>query len=362
MSNLHIANVYFESELIANDLKVVEDELQKSLIYLQLQFLPFLYAEPEDTIMITHPPEEEFFERLDHLGIPIPHWQFFKTPLKGEFKRVHYWGASNRIRSIVNDICPQQLLPPWDLTKTINSKAFSSLFSDGSLSSRLIHNKEELCHFLASESYPLVLKTLMGVSGRGHFILRSKDDPYHQDVEKWAYNEWVSNRPVLGELWVERVLDFSTQWVIEGQNQIEYKGVTICENNHRGQYCSSIVGDLSYDLDPYKEKFASHITKTKEILNDISLKGYIGDIGVDSMIFYDRKGDIRLQLIVEINARKTMGRVALSFMQKHCQSCRKIKLSYKNSNDEGVNLLPTQLKSYGRSITFKKNLKFHPLF
>ena len=58
-----------------------------------------------------------------------------------------------------------------------------------------------------------------------------------QQLDK-AFNE---GHPLIGEPWVKRLLDFSTQWVISKTGAITYLGATLMENKSRGQYEKKLI-------------------------------------------------------------------------------------------------------------------------
>ena len=61
---------------------------------------------------------------------------------------------------------------------------------------------------------------------------------------------------------------------------------------------------------PFLEEHREFVT---EVLEEIALMGYFGLVGFDAMVY----GNHKLQPIVEINARKTMGLVALAVQNQH---------------------------------------------
>ena len=104
---------------------------------------------------------------------------------------------------------------------------------------------------------------------------------------------------MIGEPWVERILDFSTQWK-DGQ----LVGVTIFENEPNGTYKGTYAGVV--------EEWAleDHLRVALPLIEKMGKMGYGGHIGIDAFI-YLWEGERRLHPIVEINGRKTMSWVAL---------------------------------------------------
>lgn len=69
MPNIRIANAYFEAEMESTSPLSLERSFEAHPIYLQLQFLPFLYSDPDDIIMLSHLPDHEYLHRLMQKGI-----------------------------------------------------------------------------------------------------------------------------------------------------------------------------------------------------------------------------------------------------------------------------------------------------
>src|SRR5258708_1134311 len=82
MSILHLCNTFFEWELAGEAPSALERAFEKSEIFLQLQFLPLLYAQNDDGLLTTFTPEEK-------LALS-PHLLNEHPP----FKRLETWGYS----------------------------------------------------------------------------------------------------------------------------------------------------------------------------------------------------------------------------------------------------------------------------
>jgi hypothetical protein len=323
MPFLHIANTNFESEL--------EGKPQMNPIFLQLQFLPLLYAGKEDGIGVTHAPVPSFCE---------PKWHLLDEN-KFPYSEVKSWGASPTIATWAKKHHLTFAMPPWDVVQAVNSKAFSFTEAPKLPGAALIHSWEELQQWDAKMAGPKVLKSCFGVSGRGHLFLPS------DRMKKFAETEFLAGRPLIAEPWVERKLDFSTQWVIHPDRAIEFIGPTICISNKRGSYAANEVGDLPL-LAPYLEKHQEIVTP---ILHKMAKLGYFGNVGIDAMVW----GNDLLQPVVEINARKTMGWVALEFAKHHFRK-QTIRLSYVTTSNN-TNLLPDGvMQKDGSVIRFERKL------
>src|SRR5690606_31752774 len=119
--------------------------------------------------------------------------------------------------------------PSFTLLRTITSKAFSYTNSPKLPESHLLHTLEEMESWMKKTPNPKVIKTCFGLAGQGHFLFYSaQDDQRHKLKLIQAFKEGL---PLIGEPWVKRLLDFSTQWLISKNQEITYLGATLMENS-----------------------------------------------------------------------------------------------------------------------------------
>jgi len=333
MPFLHIANTNFESELSASSPCKVAALIQSHPIFMQLQFLPLLYRGPEDGLAVTHMPS---------LSLPRCHLldeQHFPYP------QIESWGASPSIAAEAQKKKLSYSMPDWDVVRLVNSKAFSFSESPKLPGGELIYSMDELQKWSRVIEGPKVLKSCFGVSGKGHLFLPSNH------MQAFAEKEFGAGRPVLAEPWVERKLDFSTQWTIDRDQTIEYLGATVCISDQRGRYHANKVGDLPFLFGNYFPFLEKHQQKVFPLLQKMAALGYFGNVGIDAMIW----GNDKLHPVVEINARKTMGWVALQFSKRHFPK-QTITLSYLTKSKQS-NLLPDGIvQKNGSLIRFTRKL------
>lgn len=297
MPTLHICNANFEWELTQKKILPLAEILQKPPGN-QLQFLPCLYANPEDGLVVTQ--KEPPWPNPLHMHL-IGETDFSR------YVRVESWGASPSVAAWAKEKAIAYSYPNWDVVKEVNSKAFSFVNSPALPGAELLFNEQEAATWCGKQKRPVVFKTCFGVSGTGHLIQQTIDV---QAALTFMQKEWREGRPVIAEPWVERVLDFSTQWMV-GNDKIDYLGHTLLLNDARGRFRQNRVSDAMDEI---------HLDKHREIalgvLKKIASRGYFGNVGIDAMLYKDNE-HIHLHPIVEVNARKTMGFVALMFQQRH---------------------------------------------
>ena len=280
MKVLHLCNTFFEQELKTNLLKPLEQHFRSHKVISQLQFLPLLYANPNDSIGVSDLPDELSDPRL------------VKLDEVGPTDKIETWGPSLSVARWAEERnIPYPL--NWDLVREINSKAFSFTQSPKLLGAELLHSETELKSWIDRTPGPKVVKTCYGTAGRGHFHIGSKPLP----------NEF----PLIGEPWVERTFDFSTQW-----NDGRLLGATPFENDSRGTYKRTFAGPGLFTT--YQWALDQHLEIATPLVQQICKMGYRGNLGIDAFVYRSQNRE-HLHPVVEINARKTMSWVALQIQQ-----------------------------------------------
>jgi hypothetical protein len=354
MPKLHIANTFFEWELETQPKMSLREAFLQHPIFLQLQFLPIVYANPKDGLLFSDLPDQEYWSFLNSYKIPTPSHFTFEHKDFHSTHEIESWGPSQLISEWAESRQLIYSIPDWKIVKEINSKRFSFENSPKLPNATLLTRESEAKHWLNSFHGTKVLKTCFGVSGKGHLLIEEGSTPWDR-IQQFLQKEWQKNFPVIAEPWVNRILDFSTQWYIKKNRQMIYLGSTICHNNPRGQYQYNEVGEEKELFYPYFSYLSEHRQKIKSLLATIASKGFFGNLGIDAMLYTlpDDPEVILLQPVVEMNARKTMGWAALVF-QKHYFPEKRIRFSYTNGR-EGY--LPNSLVlKNGKRISFARNL------
>ncbi len=324
MSRLHICNTFFERELEVPSNRSLFDWMHAHPPILQLQFLPLLYAAPDDQILVTALPDN-----------PDPR---LRLTAPDNALPIEHWGPSLAIAAWAHQHHLPYTIPDWETVRKINSKVFSFTESPKLPGAKLLNSQEEVIEWILTTPGPKVLKTPFGTAGSGHLKPNVKQQYTTPKIATDFRGPQSTNvkrlyiTPLIGEPWVERVLDFSTQWE-KGQ----LIGTTLFENEPNGTYKGTHVGDVeSWALE-------EHLAIAKPLVERIVRMGYMGNLGIDAFI-YLWEGKKRLHPIVEINARKTMSWAALQLPSKSL---------YYTKNKAG--LLPSRLgkTEFTRNIVLK---------
>jgi hypothetical protein len=218
---------------------------------------------------------------------------------------IESWGASLAIKDWAAKRKIFYLMPDWEITRTINSKIFSFVRSPKLPGAALLQNEQEAKLWIEHTAGAKVLKTAFGTAGRGHFHI-----PGRGSLPSFLKNEFNKQLPLIGEPWVDRVLDFSTQW-----KDGVLLGATVFENHPNGSYRSTLTGPAPQIFGSRLWALEEHLEKVQPILAEIEQLGFFGHLGIDAFI-YKWEGKELLQPIVEINGRKTMSWVALQIQER----------------------------------------------
>lgn len=192
------------------------------------------------------------------------------------FNTLESWGASENLKTWAASKGLHYNIPSLDIVRWAASKVTSLPFNEIE-GTCLLNTREEVDQWWSQGK---VLKTPFGFTGRGHIFSKS-----------------YKRLPLIGQPWVERVIDFATHWMIHPSKDVEYLGTTEMQNTSRGSFLKAFRNESLFE--------PSH----KDVVTFYAKGGYFGHLSVDAM-WYLSKG-LKKHTVVEVNPRKTMGWVAL---------------------------------------------------
>ena len=133
---------------------------------------------------------------------------------------------------------------------------------------------------------------------------------------KWLRNHFAAGRSV----WLEPRVRISQEWGLQfsvdppdhnrPDDRIRLDGVTGLLNDRSGQYVGSIIG-LTCENDKFLKPAIEHGLQVCRAAAEL---GYFGPVGIDCFAFRTAGGDDAVRLCSDVNARCTMGRLALQLM------------------------------------------------
>lgn len=330
---LYIGNTFFEWELEGRIAGSLSEALKCSPVCRQLQYLPLIYLDQEDTLMVTDLPTSNDLEHLQSYGIKkLPKMRLLENPPKG---KVHAWGASNIVYDWAKRHDLPYAIPALDVVRRLNSKLWNFERVPKLCGAVTVSSERDIKQALVGSKEVWVLKTDQGFAGTGHCIFHA-----HELDKAFKFQRKIGTDLLL-EPWVERVLDFSSQWEIAPNGELIFLGVTKFFNTSSGQYLGTEVGEISSLFSSFENFINEHIVFCKNYLQNIINEGYFGCLGVDAMIYKCAKTGINvLHPVVEVNARMTMSSALLRFCKKYMPN-KIVDFTFKEMPIGTLGLLPT---------------------
>lgn len=232
------------------------------------------------------------------------------------------WGWTKKARtfSVDRGIRSDQI-PEIAAVKFVNSRSFNANFDVVIRQNSTRHSFGQLCHSmdelqrvvrrLQTDGYDRwVAKPQISHAGRNRLIVTGCELNSQQ-------NGWLNKRLQDGvylEPWVEVFAEHSLQFDVPAKNSDaaapQLVGVTQLLNDGVGRYAGNLL--LSSNQTP---ELAPVIEHGHLVCQQAQAAGYFGPIGIDSFRFVDATGNTGFRVCNDINARFTMGRLALNFSQ-----------------------------------------------
>lgn len=189
----------------------------------------------------------------------------------------------------------------------------------------LLQPQGQACHSM-SDAQPFlgqayIAKAPLSASGQHRVMLDSPDAP------AWLERHLTAG-PVLIEPWHERLLDLSVQVDVTDAG-CQLLGITRFFTGPGGSYKGALIGPWTRGLHPDLAR-AVHGGTGKGLVQEALAQagrfvgaqahavGYRGPLGIDAMLVQTADGP-RLQPILEVNPRTTMGRIALALHKRSGQ-------------------------------------------
>lgn len=235
-----------------------------------------------------------------------------------DIDEIQPWGWSPSIAVIANLLGIADRGPTAEHVSQANSRAFSFALSqqldcglDGEVEIRSIQELESAVSNRAF-SNGCVVKLEFGQSGRGQII--SRNAKLDTREINWIRNRLARKTRPGERLFLEPKLnslaEFGIQWDLPVDGEPRLHGITQLQSSARGQYVSTIVRP---DISEWQSQLDEILRFQEKAVREVQSLGYFGPVGIDAMIYQDRSGDRRLRPLQDINARWTMGRLAIKW-------------------------------------------------
>lgn len=338
LMTIWIPNLNFEDELCGKSSKI-SPRTQSAID--DLAPLMGLMAEAGDAVLVNVDGMPEGVpECLSHVRFQIR--EQTQSQLVGETVSqpvlINPWGWSQNTTGIAAGFGMQaDCIPTLDAVTHVNSRQFSSSFDAVVTDSpqllpfgdeqfgRMCHTMDA-CHtafakMIAAGYHRWVAKPQVSNAGRNRLLVTGSD--LNAQQRGWLTKQ-LNQGGVYLEPWIQPTVEHGLQFYVQrlrsadsvpavnssNQNRsesIEFVGATRLVNDNFGRYQGSLISS-KHDL---SSECADSIQYGYQVCAAAQAAGYFGPIGIDSFCFRVSSGKPAVRLCNDINARFTMGRVAL---------------------------------------------------
>lgn len=205
--------------------------------------------------------------------------------------------------------CPA---PPIEVVQQVNSRVFRwqleydlGIALPGSAVLRSVAELQAHLSKYVQAGTGWVLKANFGMAGRERTLGRGPE--VSEPALNWMKKKLVQSGGVVFEPWVERISEAGLQWNIPQSGVPELLGITPLLTDASGTYRGSQLTCCDEDLVAWQPA----IEKTRLVAARVQECGYWGPLGIDAMLYRAVSGEMVCRPLQDLNARYTMGRLAL---------------------------------------------------
>ncbi len=313
--------------------------------------LQMFFSEPEDFILVDKLPSLEFKESFQQLNIKIPNFILTeKVSGNSEFvnlkkNRLLPWGwspAMHKQLSVLKPNCSNDFKrsPVYNWQPEYKN-LYSKKFARGILKT-LISDYPDKC-FISQDKIPMVcttqkefeaaikqwtrimVKAPWSSAGRGlQPIIKSF---MHQKV--WAKLLGIVKEQdyAIVEPYLDKVFDLAFIFELK-KGKVIFCGTSNFITDKKGQYIGNSLNGLPKEVDKTVQDFVQTVPEKViqpliQIIesSDLALH-YEGYFGVDTLIYKDKNGELKINPCLEINVRQNMGLLSL-YLEKLIHSDKK---------------------------------------
>ncbi|MBI1347376.1 hypothetical protein GC163_13940 [bacterium] len=308
-----IGNFDFEHQL-ARPGSTLSSQLRRLNAELATSWLAI--ADDGDILWTPESIEQEFWEQCASVGLPRLQTvtQFADIPADAELVP---WGWTSALSHLAQQRA--QIVIDPQIIRRANSRRWSmdleqswNVGLEGSQTITDLSAVETAVAQFPGLLTKWVIKAEFGMSGRERLLGYG---PLTAALRPWFTKRQRADGVVFFEPWVQRIAEAGILFDIVDTG-VQFVGVAEMLPTSQGQYAGSIFHqtDSAHDWSPAIEI----ATQAAERLHQ---QGYRGPLGIDAMWYRDDSGAVRCRPLQDVNARWTMGRLALGW-RRHFTSIR----------------------------------------
>ena len=272
-------------------------------------------AEADDVVLTQAEIAAADFSPLAELGLPIPRfWRSAGDTGPIPRARLVPWGWTDHVRAFGTARGWECAGPSPDVVEQVNRRVFRceierewNIGLAGAAVASSLDELDAVVQRRGNAPRGWLLKANFGMSGRE--ARRGRGTQLDDNTRNWARRRLQSAGPIVFEPIVERVAEAGIQIEISQKDEPLLVGVTPLLVDRNGVYRGSRFAYPAGELAAWQPAVESGLQLAKRLQG----LGYFGPLGVDAMQYRDDAGTGRLRPLQDLNARYTMGRLALGF-------------------------------------------------
>jgi hypothetical protein len=309
---LFFGNYEFEHQLGPTAPRVLSAQIRRLNAEMAYCLVPL--AQPEDCVWAPEPPDLAYSQHLDEIGLPGVRF-VSRTEEIVRGTALVPWGWCRSVEDWAAQCGCVCDAPHLATVAQVNSREFSSeLEAEWNVSlpgARAIRTMQELDSALAEGAklpHGWVIKANFGMSARERILVRRS--PLRPQEIQWARHRLDRNEPLFFEPWVECLAEFGCQFSVPASGRPLLEDITGLLTDALGTYRGSrLFGEA--ESRPSNLLPPGVLEVVEGAVQRVQQQGYVGPVGIDVMQYRTSDGEIGWRPLQDINARLTMGRVAL---------------------------------------------------
>jgi hypothetical protein len=269
-------------------------------------------AESHDVVLTAGELAKADFGELADLGLPIPQFMEFARSNPMPDAQLVPWGWTDAARDFASQRGWECLSPPTEIVRQVNSRVFRyeaerewGIGLAGSAVASSLGELEAALQSYGNAPRGWLLKTNFGMSGRE--ARRGRGTRLDENTRNWSRRRLQTAGPIVVEPVVERVAEAGIQIEIPQTGEPALVGVTPLRADSNGAYRGSRFACPASENEVWQPAVDTGLLLAKRLQR----LGYFGPLGVDAMQYRDAAGEVCLRPLQDVNARYTMGRLAL---------------------------------------------------
>lgn len=266
--------------------------------------LMLFLAAREDVVLCPRPPSPAWLATVQAAGFALPQ---LVEAWRGPVSAHQPWG-----RSPETEGWTPSLREAYDKVAALRWRAALLVGPE------MTPGEAEVCSTMAeveaAAARGWLLKARFSTAGRGR-----RRGPLDAGGRRWAEGVLASQGAIRAEPWRERVLDFSLHFDLA--ERMRFVGSVRFDTDARGQFLGTRPGRWWTREPPELQRFlhgklpALAARMAASLGPELAALGLRGPVGVDAFV-HRHEGGLRLDPLVEVNPRWTMGRISLALQAR----------------------------------------------